>query len=265
MPTIIDFSFARPTPAEIKAARVAGVLRYITEVSSKCLTGPEAASYHAAGIPIGLVYEDAADDFAGGVNAGNAKAHIAAPILKTLGVPAHRPVHCAVDCNLPQAAYPQTYAGIHAFCSTLGRPDAVYGPRPFLLWCEKTHGVEWLWELGSSSFNTGPEPTNKRLQQLVSKPSGVGTIGGVDYNAALCSDWGQWPAPLPAADQYALDHAMVQIDHAEALLAVAAHLAWYRWVDGKMIGHSDRNIPTGVTLYAFKDGLDAHKIPHAGA
>lgn len=74
------------------------------------------------------------------------------------------------------------------------------------------------------------------------------------------------PAP-PAAHAYAQAHGMVVIDHAEALLCVnhVPEIAWYLWVHGQMVGHSDRNIPTNQVLFAFKNALDAAHIPHAGA
>ena len=198
MAQAVDFAFSRPAPSAIKAARCIGVLRYVCADTSKRITAAEAAAYHAVGLAVALVYEDGAEDFANGANAGAAKATIAAPQLKALGVPKDRPVYCAIDGSLSPADFVLAYEGIHAFASLLGRPDAIYGPRPFLAWCQHTHGVEYLWELGSSSYNTGPEPTSgKRLQQLV----GGAPIGGcdVDYNDILEPDWGQWPyvAPQP--------------------------------------------------------------------
>ena len=198
MAQAVDFSFSRPAPAAIKAAGCAGVLRYICAELAKRITVAEHLTYRAAGIPVALVYEDGAGDFAGGANAGAAKAVIAAPQLVALAWPKDRPVYAAIDENLPVALYQLAYEGIHAFASALGRPDAIYGPRPFGYWAWKTHGVEYFWELGSSSFNDGPEPPSKRLQQLV----GGSPIGGasVDYNTVLAEDWGQFPytAPVPA-------------------------------------------------------------------
>lgn len=291
MSNLVDFSFSRPSTAAIKTAGASGVLRYVcspTISPGKGITTAEAKELEAAGLPYGLVYEDGVDDWVGGANAGAVKATIAGPTLKAIGFGAGRPVYCAVDENLPALQYVDTWEGIHAFATALGRPDACYGPRPFLLWLQKNHGVEWLWELGSSSYNTGPEPTNKRIQQLVSCPSGCKVLGGVDWDVALTEDWGQFPAPVapkpapvptpkptpkpqpapkPAltADQYAAAHGMVRIDHQEALEAVAAHLAWYTWSAGAMHGRSDTHIPTGVVLFAFKANLDAHHIAHAGA
>lgn len=203
MASAIDFSFARPSPSAIKAASIDSVLRYVCEDQSKAISVAEASGYRVAGIAYGLVYEDGTSDFSGGANAGTAKARIAAPILTNLTRAGlwspGRPVYCAVDENLARPLYSVTWAGIDAFASALGRPPACYGPRPFLLYLEQVHGVRYAWELGSSSFNTGPEPKGKTLQQLV----GGAPIGGssVDYDTILAPDWGQFPfhgAPTPA-------------------------------------------------------------------
>ena len=81
------------------------------------------------------------------------------------------------------------------------------------------------------------------------------------------------PIPVPplTADQYAAKHGMVQIDIVEARQAIAKGISYYVWAKGlvrrtyKMIPSRSRNIPKGVTLYAFKASLDAHQIRHAGA
>jgi hypothetical protein len=206
MTTLADFSDARPAPAAIKAAKCVGVIRYLSEDKAKCITVAEAAGYHAVDLSVALVYEDGAEDFVGGANAGTAKAVIAAKILKALGIPKDRPVYCAIDGGLSLSQYQVAYEGIHAFCSALGRPDAMYGPRPFALWLHETHGVEWFFEAGAASFNTGPEPTSKRIQQLVTRPAGVGEIPGVDYDLALTADWGQWlAAPVPSPTPLEVD------------------------------------------------------------
>ncbi len=193
--TVVDFAFGRPTPASLKAAGVTGVLRYTSSDPAKAITLDEYRGYVDAGIAVGLVYEDGAMDWTS-VAAGQAKARIAIPILTQIKWPLTRPVYAAVDENLPAAMYSATYSSIAAFAVAIGHPTAVYGPRPFLLYCDQTHNVEWLWEVASADWNTGAEPKNKRLQQLVG--GGPSPIGGadVDYDTAIQKDWGQTPAPL---------------------------------------------------------------------
>lgn len=256
---LVDFSFARPSPASLVQAKVAGVLRYVTWVAGKCITAAEAASYRAVGLSIGLVYEDGANDFAGGEAAGTQKAQVAAPVLQALGFPTQLPVYCAVDTGLDPSLYEVTYQGIHQFCSLLGRPDAMYGPRPFAAWCETEHGMDYFWETAASSENTGPEPSSKRLQQLVYQPAGVGALGGVDYDLATQPNWGQWgiahAPPMPAAkgkptpaDLQVADMTPLR-SVAEAQLALSNGWHLFYWT-GTAFYPQIGGYPRGAALYA---------------
>ena len=226
---LVDFSFSHPRPAVLRAAGVEGVLRYLALDRAKAISVAEASQLHAAGLPYGLVYEDGPMDFAGGANAGGAKAAVAAPILAALTraelwAP-DRPVHCAVDGNLPTSLYRLTWEGIHAFAQLLERPEACYGPRPYLYWLEQNHGVRFLWESGSASYNTGPEPT-KTLQHLVTVPPGCKPVSGVDWDLALVPDWGQFPAP--AAPQSTEDDVILTHLHDGQAVAVFPAQSGYR-------------------------------------
>lgn len=202
---LVDYSVARPLPSAIKDTGARGCLRYVCSVllcPGKGITVAEARAILAALLEYGLVYEDGANDFAGGAAVGRSKAAIALTTIHALLAAdlwsLTRPIYCAVDENLPESLYASTAAGILAFAQALQCPPGCYGPRPFLRYLEQQHGVVWLWELGSSSFNTGLEPpANKRLQQLVEIPAGCKAIDGVDWDEALTSDWGQFPAPVP--------------------------------------------------------------------
>lgn len=75
------------------------------------------------------------------------------------------------------------------------------------------------------------------------------------------------PKPGPTADEVAARDGLVQITRAAAYLCVThkPEIAWYTFADGKMHGHSDRQVPFSVTLFAYQHELDAAHIPHAGA
>lgn len=288
---LLDYSFARPTVEEMKAAGAHGSLRYVCEPSNpKCISVPEARGYANNDWPYALVYEDGASDFSAGAAAGRAKATIALSVVHGLLAAdlwsLSRPIYCAVDENLPPELYAPTEAGIIAFARALGCPPAAYAPRPFGLYLA-SRGVMFFWELGSSSFNDGPEPSNKRIQQLTVVPEGCSPVPDVDWDETLTLDWGQFPSPVHppppkplTADEYAKEHGMVQIDRAEAEMCVDPSLrpteagrdlhaiAWYVWENEAMHGHSDKNVPIlkdGEHLYAFEEGLNAAGIAHAGA
>lgn len=197
---MVDFAFSRPAPSAIGAAGYAGVIRYLSSDPSKAIGPSEASGYLGAGLSIALVYEDGAADANGGAATGGEKAAIAGPQLVALGVPSGRPVYFAVDENLAADLYPSAWACVDTFARTLGRPAAVYGPRPLLAYC-KQRGASYLWETGASSWNTGPEPPGVQLHQLAGQVVVDGAT--VDVDVAATADWGQWPyqppTPSPAS------------------------------------------------------------------
>lgn len=200
---LVDYSFTHPDPWAIRAAGATGVLRYSSLDPVKSFSVAEArALLHTFDLSYALVQEDGAADFVTGAEGGRAKANVARVLRDDLiaaGLWDRKlPIYCAVDENLPENLYAITYQGIQAFAKALGIPEAVYGPRPFLRYCELVRGVRYLWELGSSSFNTGPEPA-KTIQQLVTVPTGCKELADVDWDQALVEDWGQFPRPVSKA------------------------------------------------------------------
>lgn len=115
----VDYSFARPDPATIKAAGYDVVLRYLGGTTGKQLSGGEAAKLHAAGLSIGLVYESTADRAAAGRAAGVHDATTALAAANALGYPAACPIFFAVDFDARPAQVAAYFAGV----------DAVLGPR----------------------------------------------------------------------------------------------------------------------------------------
>lgn len=189
-PKVIDFAFSRPAPARIKNAGYLGVIRYVCEDATKRISPSEAEQYHEVGLTVTLVYEDGARDAEGGQATGEQKAQVAEQQVKGLGVPDDRPVYFAVDENVHAQLYGQALACVRSFANALGRPPAVYGPRPFLYFCAQNR-VTYLWESAAASWNTGPEPNGVALRQL---PSQVLVDGAAcDENAVLQPDYGQWP------------------------------------------------------------------------
>src|SRR5712691_2212513 len=108
---IIDYSTRRPPMAELKAAHVTAVGRYIGWDSvpgyasiGKNLTVPEKNELHAAGIAIFLAFEYAADAALGGAAQGAKDGALATEQLRKLGIPAHAAVYFALDFDLSDYA-----------------------------------------------------------------------------------------------------------------------------------------------------------------
>ena len=60
MSKVVDFSFARPNPKDIKAKGYVGVMRYLSSNASKRISASEVKDLQANGLAIGLVWEDTA-------------------------------------------------------------------------------------------------------------------------------------------------------------------------------------------------------------
>lgn len=109
--SIIDFSTARPSISELKAAGVTTVMRYIGwdgvggfPNTGKNLTKPEAEAYLAANISIGIVFEYSANAPALGAEQGLKDATLAKEQLAQLGAPVTTGVYFAVDFDIPDYA-----------------------------------------------------------------------------------------------------------------------------------------------------------------
>ena len=71
MAQVVDYSFARPDPNLIAQAGFVGAIRYLSGGrNAKDITRSERDLLHAAGIPLGLVWETTASRAGEGVEAG---------------------------------------------------------------------------------------------------------------------------------------------------------------------------------------------------
>jgi hypothetical protein len=126
MTRLLDYSFARPAAAHIKASGAVGVMRYLTHsTSGKQLSGAEAKQLRAAGLQVGVVFEDTARRAADGRAAGKADALFAAAQAKTVGVPASCPIFFAVDYDASPVDILPYFQGIAD--AKIGHPIGVYG------------------------------------------------------------------------------------------------------------------------------------------
>lgn len=113
----VDYSWARPAPAAVKAAGYTAVWRYLSGgTEGKDLTAAEAASLHAAGLGIGCVWETTAQRALGGADAGAADGRAAAAQAKAVGLPAGCPLLVNVgDFAADEAQLTTIESYYHAF------------------------------------------------------------------------------------------------------------------------------------------------------
>src|ERR1700733_4619673 len=84
----VDYSFARPSPASLKADGYSFVARYLSNVPGKNLSHAEAAALIAAGLDIVDNWEQDADDALSGYNQGVSDATTANAEAAADGAPA---------------------------------------------------------------------------------------------------------------------------------------------------------------------------------
>ena len=113
----IDFSYARPNPAAIKAAGYVGVWRYLSGgTAGKDITFDEFESYLKAGLGVGLVWETTGERALDGAAAGAADGRAALAQVATVGYPHGAPLVCNVgDFAATAAQIPAIEAYYNAF------------------------------------------------------------------------------------------------------------------------------------------------------
>lgn len=180
MTRVVDYSFARPDPAFIKARGYVGAMRYLG-FGSKVLTPAERDRLFAAGLDIGLVWETTATRMDGGYGAGVSDAHTARGQADALGFPSNRPLYFANDQNRATGAHVDYMRGVH---DVLGVNSGPYGSTAL---CDAAAalGCGYGWKVQT----WGPPTGNANLQQM---PNVAPDVQGTDVNDVLKPDWGQW-------------------------------------------------------------------------
>lgn len=190
MVDVLDYSSGWPAPAAVKAAGYVGVVRYIgTPGRGKNLTRTEAQAMLAAGVKVGLVYEDTAGWMRGGRTAGVNAARASMEDAANCGV-GLRCVYFACDEDVTDAQTMQAVqACLAGAASVLGLArTGVYGEADVIDACVPTY-VAWGWQ--TRAWSSGRVSARARMLQQV----GYVSVGGVqcDRNTVLNDDWGHWP------------------------------------------------------------------------
>lgn len=147
---IVDYSWARPSPADIKAAGYDGVIRYLSHEPGKDLSGGERDRLFAVGLSVGLVWETAADRPRSGYPAGLADGREANARADALGWPVTKPIAYAVDYD-PVGDYEPVRSYFDGASDAGGRPVAVYGPYGVLEDLGAHRPVDCYWQCAAMS------------------------------------------------------------------------------------------------------------------
>ena len=197
MTLFLDYAWARPAPAAIKAAGYSGVMRYLSPDSSKNLSPDERDRLLAAGLSIGLVWESYAKRAAQGFAAGAADAVSAEAQAAALDCPAWVILFYAVDFDADPASVAAYFAGVK---SKATRPVGVYGGKRIVegvdvqykwqasAWSSRMIAGQWVLEVSTQAH------LFQRQRATVANP-----VPSTDENIVLI-DFPTWTSvPLVAA------------------------------------------------------------------
>lgn len=211
----IDYSWARPGGARIKAAGKRFVVRYLFEdgQGGKGLDASELADLVANGLEIVLVYEAYAASAKEGRATGKAHAQAAQREINRLGLPANSPVYFAVDWDAQPGDQGAIDEYLRGCADTLGSSRVgVYAGYNVIDRCMANKTAAWFWQ--TYAWSGGKVREGIHIYQYL---NGQNLNGAVDYNRTSLDNYGQVSkagqisvpnqgsapsAPAPAAGTY---------------------------------------------------------------
>ena len=210
MPTIqgFDYSFDKPTTADLIAARAGFVVRYAGGDPTKTLGAAEFTGLCAAHIPLVLVHETTADWMLGGADAGKQHAEMAREDAEAAGVNSAVPILAAADFQMTPDQVPAVMACLDAFAGELGgaRYSGLYGDELAV----KDAADAGYFTMQTSAWSGGVWDPRAVIEQ-----SGQATIGGVlvDVDTAHSFRFQQFtpPAPTWSGRLFSYDHDAPQL------------------------------------------------------
>lgn len=198
----IDYAWQHPNPAAIKAAGYDFVLRYLSQDPSKDLTAGEAQALHAAGLSVGVIWEQAAQAALNGAAQGTADAAQANSQADTVGYPAGCPIFFAVDFDVQPGQMPAVVAYFQSAKANSERPIGAYGSGALVAGVQGECDYLFQAEAWSGSV---VEPAADLYQRVTpTLPAITGAAGAYDEDVLLkpvplWTPSGAPPTPTPAA------------------------------------------------------------------
>lgn len=187
----VDYSFARFTAAQLKAAGVGVVFRYLRG-AGKAITAAELATLLDGGIEVVLCDEMQATTATSGAPGGIVRGNAINLALHNLGLPVSTPVYAAADTEYEAITGPLAHFGSIAGIRGAGA-CGIYGEGELDEACRARGYCAFTWQSESRSYPgnaTTARTTN--VQQVTTTPPLVGT--DLDL-IELPGDFGQLPRP----------------------------------------------------------------------
>lgn len=190
---VLDYSFARPDPAQIVSEGFGGVMRYLSPNAGKNLTNEECNNLRSHGLAIGLVWEWYANRANEGKQAGVEDARAALNQARDLGFPDYCPIYFAVDWDASEAQQGNInnyFEGVREVFS--GRKLGVYGGYYVVKRLFDAQLINYGWQ--TYAWSGGQWDPRAQLRQTLNGQ----WSGQVDFGESTQDDWGGWAADRPA-------------------------------------------------------------------
>lgn len=185
----VDYSFARPGGAAIRAAGYEFVCRYLASSSGKRISVVELQDLQGNSLGIVLVFEDYANQALNGQAQGVADAQEALGQANALGFPSDRPIYFAVDFDAADTPLQNNaiYAYLDGAASVIGANRVgVYGGFYVVKRCMENGKAAWGWQ--TIAWSGGQVYDGAHIYQN----GGSDFNGGCDINVSMKADYGQW-------------------------------------------------------------------------
>lgn len=270
----LDYSWARPGGAAIKAAGRNFVVRYLFDdgQGGKGLDPSEIADLKANGIDIAVVYEEYANSFRGR-DAGVAQAQRAQAALNKLDLPKDLPIYFAVDWD----STPQDQVAIDEACrgaaAVIGLERVgIYGSYYVIERCKAADTARWFWQ--TYAWSGGQVSSHNHLYQY--RNSQVINGGAVDFTRAMTDNFGQksvsgapapTPTPTPVPTPSVVGKYTVVANDNLSTIAHKFGITWqalYAYGNNRAVIGSNPNIVKAGQVLDVPSGTPAASAPAAG-
>lgn len=190
----VDFSYSKPDGGLLAGGGFTFLLGYVSNYAPKNLTKAQVDAYRAAGLAVGLVWEDGAGKALQGGAAGAADGAAAEAQANALGYPTDCVIFFAVDQDTDASAYPAIQAYAEQFNLNTNRPVGIYGEADVVdhFVTPGQQPVQYGWQ--TAGWSGGRISAKANLYQRVGHP-GWPVPAGVS-SQAFDEDVALYPVPL---------------------------------------------------------------------
>jgi len=241
----VDYSWARPGGATLKAAGKHFAVRYLYPdgQGGKGLDASELADLTANGVEVPVVYESYAARAKEGRAAGQSDAKTAQAALVALGLPSGMPIYFAVDYDAPEGDQGVIDEYLRGCADVIGLDRVgVYAGYWVIKRCKENNTAKWLWQTYAwSGGNVHPDI------HLYQYRNGQDLNGAVDFCRALKDNYGQPSAfgaakpPQPTPEQPAAPQGTYTVRSGDTLSGIASRYGTTYQMLAAINGISDPN------------------------